>query len=277
MALPSFDHGWKDRMRIKPRIYVLEIRNRTNPENNPIAWLFIERQETYRLDERDGSVYEASIRLSYECITPTHSRHISGSGYFSGGYSRGFSDGPSVSLTSNSTSKGVVFLDLPGLEGQRIGTYLMNEIVMWVQKWPEAKVRPVELLSGQAYGENKTRRNHFYEQFGLVFDYRDPEHCEGLSKTMIAAALTPVETWKQNIRERDVREYFGEVLHESKRLEFELSQRVQAIKHLSNEIRRAEERPVRWALRRVWWQIAPALVQIAILLILGAMVWVKIG
>jgi len=26
---------------------------------------------------------------------------------------------------------------------QRIGTYLMNEIVVWAQQWPEAKVRPI--------------------------------------------------------------------------------------------------------------------------------------
>lgn len=77
MALPSFDSNWKHRERIKPRICVLEIRDRVKPESDPIAWLFIERQETYRRDERDGSIYEASIRLSYERIVPTHSHHIS--------------------------------------------------------------------------------------------------------------------------------------------------------------------------------------------------------
>ena len=273
MALPSFDSGWKDGERIKPRICVLEIRDRDKPERDPIAWLFIERQETYRRDERDGSIYMASIRLSYERIAPKHSHHMSGRGYFSGSYSRGFGDGPSASLTSESTSKGAVFLDLPSLEGQRIGTYLMNEIVMWLQQWPEARVRSVELLSGQAHGDNKARRNRFYEQFGLVFGYRDPEQCEGLSKPMFAAELTPVETWKQNICERDVREYLGGVLYERDQLEFELAQRERAIKNLSDEIKRAEACPVRWVLRRVWWRIAPPLSQVAILLILGAMVW----
>lgn len=272
MALPSFDSDWKNGERIKPRIYVLEIRDRDKFNGDPIAWLFIERQETYRRDKRDGSIYEASIRLSYERIVPQHSHRQGGKGYFSGGYSRGYGNEPSVSLTSESTSKGAVFLDLPDLEGQRIGTYLMNKIVTWVQQWPEATVRSVELLSGQARDDNKARRNRFYEQFGLVFDYRDPEQCEGLSKPMLAAALTPVETWKQNIREKDVCEYLGEVLYERDQLEFELSQRERAIKSLSNEIKRAKARPVRWALRRVWWRIAPPLGQVAILLILGAMV-----
>lgn len=276
MALPSFDSGWKDGKQIKPRIRVLEIRDRGKPESDPIAWLFIERQETYRRDERNGSIYEASIRLSYECIARKHSHCMSGKGYFSGGYSRGFGDGPLVSLTSGSTAKGAVFLDLPNLEGQRIGTYLMNEIVMWVQQWPEARVLSVELLSGQAHGENKARRNHFYEQFGLVFDYRDLEQCEGQSKPMLAATLTPVETWKKNIRERDVQEYLSEVLYERNHLEFELSQRERAIKTLSEEIKRADARPVRWALRQVWWRIAPFLGQVAILLILGAVVWASL-
>jgi len=73
MALPSFDSGWIDGARIKPRICVLEIKDRDKLDGEPIAWLFVEREETYRRDDRDGSVYEASIRLSYERIAPKHS------------------------------------------------------------------------------------------------------------------------------------------------------------------------------------------------------------
>lgn len=36
---------------------------------------------------------------------------------------------------------GELFLDPDELRGQRIGTYLMNEIVTWAQQWPEAPVR----------------------------------------------------------------------------------------------------------------------------------------
>ncbi len=273
LALPSFNSDWKDGKQVKPRMYVLEIRDRDKPDSDPIASLFIERQETYRRDERDGSIYEASICLSYERIVPKHPFHVKSNSYFSGGYSRGFANMPSVSLTSESTARGAVFLDLPNLEGQRIGTYLMNEIVQWVRQWPEANVRPVELLSGQAYDENRERRNRFYEQFGLVFDYHDPEQREGLSKPILAAALTPVETWKQNIRERNARDYLGEVLYERNQLQFELLQSKRGIENLSAEIRRAEERPARWALRRLWWRTAPLIGQFAFLLILCAMAW----
>jgi GNAT superfamily N-acetyltransferase len=273
MALPSFESEWKDGVRLRPRVYVLEIRDRDKHDRGPIAWLFVERVETCRKDERDGSVYEASIRLSYERIAPKLARDASGKGHFSGSYSRAFGDGPAVSLTSATTTRGTVFLDLPHLDGQRIGTYLMNEIVTWVRQWPDARVRAVELLPGQAGDDNKARRNRFYEQFGLVFDYRDREQREGLSRPMLAAALTPVETWKQNIRERDARQYLGEVLSERDRLGSDLAQRERAVRSLVDEIRRAEAHPVRWALRQVWWRWAPIAGQVVMLLIVVALVW----
>lgn len=274
MALPSFDSGWKAGQRTKPRIYVLEIRDRAKPDGDAIAWLLVERQEIYRRDERDDSIFEASIRLSYERIEPKHSRPTSGKGNFCGGYSRGFGDrAPLVSLTSESTSKGAVFLDLPGLQGQRTGTYLMNEIVTWAQQWPDASVCPVELLDGQAHGENKVRRNRFYEQFGLKFDYRDPEHREGVSLPIPAKNLTPVDAWKVNLCERDLRDYLGEVLSENQRLKLELSMRDRAVKDLSGDIKRAEAQPVRWALRRFGWHLRSALGGLAILLLFSIAAW----
>ncbi len=188
MGLPAFDANWREKQRIKPRICVLEVRDRLKPDGEPIARLFVQRQENYRRDDRDGQMYEASIRLSYQTIEPKHSLRSRISGSFEGSYSRGFREGEaSVSLIG-----GALFLDPAELRGQRIGTYLMNEIVVWAQQWPEAKVRPIKLLSGQAEEENRDRRNRFYERFGLVFAYSDPEHREGVSKSMPVKKLTPV-------------------------------------------------------------------------------------
>lgn len=275
MALPSFDTTWQGEKRVKPRIYVLEVRRRERPDGAPVAWLLIERQEVLRRDERDGSIYEASIRISYERIEPKHSHRVPGKGYFSGGYSRGFSGEPSVSLTSETTSKGAVFLDPQDLRGHRVGTYLMNEVVTWARQWPDATVRSVELLEGQSHGENKARRNRFYEQFGLVFAYRDPEHREGLSLPMDASALTPVETWKANIRERDVREFIGEVIYDHDRMKFELSQRERAIGNLRGELQRAEARPVRWVLRQLWWRYSQTIFASLLLGGIAALAWFK--
>lgn len=268
MTLPSFESQCRDGQRIKPRIIMLEVRDRDTPDGRPIAWVLVEREEAYRRGDRDGSIYEASIRIYWETIGPRHSRRVLGNWFFGGSYSRGFGGDPSVSLVLGS-----VFLDPAELRGQRIGTYLMNEIVMWAKQWPDATVRPIGLAAGQAQEDNKDRRNRFYERFGLVFDYQDPEHREGRSRPMLAETLTPVETWKANLREWDVRDYLAEVLYEDERLRHELLRRQRAIENLSSEIKNAEERPVRWALRRVWWRVAPLLVQAGILLVVGAAAW----
>jgi hypothetical protein len=69
MALPSFDNGWREGQSVKPRILVLEIKDKDRPDDKALGWVLVEREETYRRDPRDGTIYEASIRLSYQRIT----------------------------------------------------------------------------------------------------------------------------------------------------------------------------------------------------------------
>ena len=274
MALPSFDNGWREGQSVKPRILVLEIKDKDRPDDKALGWVLVEREETYRRDPRDGTIYEASIRLSYQRITAKFSHRDGGKGRFDGCYSRNFN---AVSLTSTSMSKGAVFLDLPGLDGQRIGTYLMNEIVQWVQQWPEATVNGIELLAGQGHGDNKARRNWFYEQFGLVFDYTDPEHREGRSRPMLAGALVKVETWKQNITEHRMLDYLAAVLYAEERATSELQARDRACAQLIAEQRRAEARPVRWALRRLYIHYASTVLAGLVLTALVGMAWIKMA
>lgn len=274
MALPSFDNGWREGQSVKPRIIVLEIKDKDRPDDKALGWVLVEREETYRRDPRDGTIYEASIRLSYQRITAKFSHRDGGKGRFDGSYSRNFN---AVSLTSTSMSKGAVFLDLPGLDGQRIGTYLMNEIVQWVQQWPEATVNGIELLAGQGHGDNKARRNWFYEQFGLVFDYTDPEHREGRSRPMLAGALVKVETWKQNITEHRMLDYLAAVLYAEERATSELQARDRACAQLIAEQRRAEARPVRWALRRLYIHYASTVLAGLVLTALVGMAWIKMA
>lgn len=266
MAIPSFDRDHLGSNSIKPRICIVEVRDQNKLEGKPIAWLIVERQEFYRRDERDKSIYEASIRLSYERIGPTYYNGMTARGYFSGGYSRGFTGNPLVSLTSESIGNGAVFLDLPGLEGRRIGTYLMNEIVQWAKQWPDAIVHSVELGELQASPENKGRRNRFYERFGLVFDYRDAEHKQGRSRPILVAQLTSVETWKANLRELNVRDYISEVLAENEQMKLNLTRLQRAVDGLSNDIKRAEARPIKWFLRQLWLCFLPFLAHAVLLL-----------
>lgn len=256
---------------MKPRILVLEVRDKDRPQDEALGWVVVEREETFRRDPCDGTLYEASIRLSYQCISAKCSHREGGKGWFDGSFSRSFN---SVSLTSSSMSRGAVFLDLPGLKGQRIGTYLMNEIVHWVQQWPDATVNSIELLAGQAHGENKTRRNRFYEQFGLIFDYTDSEHREGRSRPMPAGALTKVETWKQNITEHRMIDYLETVLYAEKRATLELQARERACAQLIADQIRAEAHPLRWALQRLYFRHASTVVTGLVLSIIVGSVWV---
>jgi GNAT superfamily N-acetyltransferase len=275
MPLPSFNNGWINNKRMKPRIQVLEIRDRGQADGEPLAWLLVEREEIYRHDPTDNSIYEASICLHYEQILPKHDWRRGGinHGSFYGGYLKYTNQ---VSLTSSSLgSSGGVFLDPPELTGQRIGTYLFNEIVTWAQRWPEASVNSVTLLAGQAGEDNKARRNRFYEQFGLVFEYADPEHREGKSLPMLVKALTPVETWKANIKERQALDYIADILYAEKNASFELIHRERAIKELLDDRKKAEAKPIRWALRILWWRYA-RLVPIGIIITgLVALIWAR--
>ncbi|ORE39892.1 hypothetical protein [Pseudomonas aeruginosa] len=273
MALPSFEDDWRDGQRIKPRVLVLEIRHQDRLGDDPIAWVLVEREEVYRRDPNDGSISEASIRLSYQRIVAKYSYRDGGKGQFDGSYTQRFN---SVSLTSRTMSKGAVFLDLPGLDGQHIGTYLMNEIVQWVQQWPEATVKSIELLAGQAHGDNKNRRNWFYEQFGLVFDYVDPECREGLSRPMRAGALVTVETWKENITELLMLNYLAEVLYAKEQVSSELRDLHHARIYLIDERKRIEKYPIRWALKQLYYRYASSLAGITLLALLLGIAWLKL-
>jgi hypothetical protein len=235
---------------IKPRIRILEIKRLGQPlTGRPIAWLLIEETTTYFTDDSkgSGSINNAAISISYQRIGPDRRSRTEKGGCFQGGYSRRLN---SVSLSSTSpASSGAIFLDLPNLDSCRIGTYFMNEIVQWVQQWPDATVNTVRLLEGQAHGENKERRNRFYEQFGLEFDYTGPDRIAGQSRPMLASELHQVESWKANITEHHLMNFLVDTMNARDMALSDVGCRNRAIKELAGEKRLAEARPILWALK----------------------------
>lgn len=257
MSLPSFR---VDPLFRTPRIALLEVRERRAPGGTegtvdltsapPLATLLVERTETQRLSA-DGVVMEARFELAYQRLGMGTSRHVP-TGTFLGGYSR-FNSGQ-VSITSGSlTTEGGVFLDLPGLQGMRIGTYLMNQVVLWVKQWPQAQVATVHLYASDTrHIENQARRNRLYEQFGLTFDYDNTSHDSGRSRPMLASDLVPCDAWQQNISVHDVPQGLDELLQANTQAQQELALRQRALKSLHADIRAAEARPLRWAARELW-------------------------
>lgn len=257
MSLPSFR---VDPLFKTPRIALLEVRERGVPDGAEstangtttatLATLLVERTETQRLSA-DGIVMEARFELTYQRLGLGTLRHVP-TGSFLGGYSR-FNSGQ-VSITSGSlTTDGGVFLDLPALEGLRIGTYLMNQVVLWVKQWPQAQVATVHLYASDArHIENQARRNRLYEQFGLSFDYDNDTHDSGRSRPMLARDLMSCDAWQQNINVRDVPQRLDELLQAHTKAQQDLALRQRALKSLHADIRAAEARPLRWAVRELW-------------------------
>ena len=272
MSIPSFDNFWRHGQSIKPAILVLEIKDKELLEAAALGWIVVEREEVYQRDI-SGRIKEASIRLSYQRLTDKFSS-ASGEGRFSGGYSRHFN---AVSLTSSSMSKGAVFLDLSGLDGQRIGTYLMNEIVQWAKQWPEAEVNSVELLASQAYGINKARRNRFYEKFGLVFDYTDEDHRAGCSQSMLVEALVTVDDWRKNIVEHRVLDYLVATLSAKELATSALEARERANKWLVAERNSAQARPLRWAMKHLYHRYSGELLAILFIMLMVGVVWSEVN
>jgi hypothetical protein len=247
--IPSLE-TWSCGQTIKPRIRVLEIQRLGQPTDPAIAWLLVEKTTAYLKEDskESGPINEASISLSYQQIGPDRRSRSEKVGCFQGGYSRLDN---AISLTSSvALSEGAIFLDLPTkLEGQHIGTYMLNEIVLWAKQWPGAKVVPINLISGQAHGDNKERRNHFYEQFGLEFDYTGPDRTAGQSRPMLAGELHPVETWQENITEHHLMDFLVDTLNTREMALSELEFRDRAVRELMLEQRQAEAHPFFWTLK----------------------------
>lgn len=242
---------------MKSKIIVLEVRPKELPTEDPIAWIIVERAETFKRETGNSLPSEASICLTYRRIVSRSSRRKEGKGSFNGSYSK---NSDMVALSSQSISQsGAVYLDLPELKGQRIGTYLMNEIVQWVQQWPSAKVRSITLLDGQAGDDNKKRRNWFYEQFGLKFKYTDQSESEGTSEDISSGELHTTEKWKENIKEIELPDLFSKLLDEKESLSIEIETIKRSIDFLKSEHENAKKSPVIWAMKQLFDRFASAI------------------
>lgn len=240
-------------------LVLLEVHDRlAGIGGKPIAWLLVSRSEEVRKRTPDGRVRESEITLRYRRLGHDVNPGVSQSGWFGGGFCES-GDQAVVSLTSRSTqTSGGVFLDLHGLESQRIGTYLMNQIVLWAKQWPGAQVSTITLQESDGRREdNRMRRNRLYEQFNIKFDYgRDTALRAGQSLPMAAEDLRPVTSWEQNIVVRQIAEWASEALDKQAHLQGELEHARRVIKARNEEIKAAEKRPVRWALSRLWGQVS---------------------
>jgi GNAT superfamily N-acetyltransferase len=247
---PAYDDPFINGKSYKPRMLVLEVRDPNNLEKDPVGRVLVERSEIATFHE--GAIYESTIEMHYRLIAGGDTRdgiNRQDRGSFVAHYS---SLNQLTSLTSSSIGNGgAIFLDLPRLKGHRVGTYLFNEIVLWAQRQgnPDAGVRTISLLEGQAGASNKDRRNRFYEQFGIHFDYADVDHKAGTSRPMVVAQLVPLPLIPANIEELHLFDYLGDLVTREETASREVSFLKRANKELHAERRAAAAKPLRWTLK----------------------------
>lgn len=235
--LPSLRKHFVAGIELPPRIVVLEVFKPDAPMTEPVAWVMVEREET----ESGG---EVRLELFLRRIVTDGNFEFSGSESFVGSYNR------NASLVR--LSHGMTTMDLLGLEGHRIGTYLMTQIVQWAKQWPDARVASIELIDGQASDENRERRNHFWERYGLRFAFTDPSNRAGRSKAMRVADLYAVESWTQNINAHALDALVSRLLCEKERAEANARGLEEYARELGAETARLKAHPLRRVFSALW-------------------------
>lgn len=241
--LPSLERSYPRGNYSVPRIHLLEVRQRTAPDQG-LAWILVEIEE--KRGDIEGVTHDAALRLKCQPVSPTYP-HPYKSFEFAAGYWKMFNI---VKLTGLDIGGGAVFVDPDELCGHRIGTYLMDFIVHWARQWPEATVEPIKLQADQGKGEAGLRRNRFYEQFGLRFDYTSSEKLAGKSVPMPAGELVQSRAWEQNITVHELPSVLERQFAEAKEAMEELRYLKKHSGELGAELRSAYLKPFRWALRQ---------------------------
>lgn len=267
MRIKPFESTYHRNKPIPPEIQLLELHSLdASDKQSPCAWVFLHREEkcTYRNADKEV-VEEASITLTYTSVDTYPGPRIRAGGTFTASYSRW---GNCISLTGLSPhGRGAIML-ADGLRGMRLGTYIFNIIVGWAKQWPDAQINSIRVEEVDAYEENRLRRNRFYEQFGLMFDYADDRCRSGRSRLMPARDLHQVDAWEQNIIVHSVDDHLGMVLKQNYQLRSDLAARERAIATLSARLDHQAAHPIRtaavalWALHAKW--IVPLLVILAL-------------
>lgn len=186
--------------------------------------------------------HEAGFRIEYTASGSSHA--LTGKGSLAAGVNRSMN---TVSIgASDGFNRGFITVTPDALQGHRLGTYLMWRVVQFLHQFPDAQVNPIRLSDAQAYESNHVRRNRFYEQIGLQFDYYDGKHENGRSRPVRAGDLILVETWKQNIQELGMADYLKHQDSHVRGLCHEISTLANRCSSLQNALDDARRRPIRW-------------------------------
>lgn len=249
--------------------YILVVRPRLDPSGKTVKKLLIEPQEIRKLGV-DGEVEEAHLCIRYRVIEAAVSGEREQTYEFPACYDRSCGEGGRICLTGSSLFEGAVFLEPDSLKGNRIGSFIMNEIVQWATSWPDAEINQVKLFAHQGHGNDKLRRNRFYEQFGIRFDYTDNTHAEGIARPMQARSLTPWPQLPDNLSVMRLEEFLDEQEECLFKTQLDAGSQQRLIESFQSEITHAFDHPVWFATKTI---LAKHPNSILGAIIIGALVW----
>ncbi|MFC0267578.1 hypothetical protein [Kushneria aurantia] len=238
-----------------PGLFLLQLQPLDDDDYSPL--LLVECRE-YRTVE-EAEVVQASLTFHYRVHSPESSQEPPTEGEFSASYCCHHHCGkPAVRLTSSDIdSSGYCVVDPDWVAGRGVGTFFMNEIVQWVQQWPNATVMPVLLDRLDALGSGARRRNRFYEQFGLRFEVRRPQGREAASAPISAGELKPLsdraaERLATQVTRLELEAYLSHQVDQQARMAAQIRELRSQLKAHDESHERANASPLRWALAILW-------------------------
>ncbi|MEJ5154603.1 hypothetical protein WH240_05245 [Gluconobacter wancherniae] len=253
--------------------YILIVRPRTAPDSKPIIKLLINPQE--KTITNNGVVEQAYMKVYYRIVGPVPYGHRKQTYNFPACYVRDCGENGRICLTGSDPFGGAVYLEPDSLLGNRIGSFLMNQIVQWATKWPDAEINPIKLLPHQGHGENRLRRNRFYEQFGITFDYDDKKHSSGIGRYMRANSLVPWKTLPANLTVISLEDFLDEQEDSLLHTDRDLLATRRRNKDLNIELRNIVQHPILFAGKIIWATRANSIICMTILAFFLFYYWYK--
>lgn len=153
-------------------------------------------------------------------------------------------------------SDGYIVVEPPWI-GLRIGTYMMNHLVVWAKEnYPDSIPVGIRLGINQAGIDNKERRNRFYAIFGFKFKWDDDERREAhLDSELRIYNLNTTEKWKERITEFSFEDGMKEIFYESENIRLaslnfdnRMQSAITAMNYAKAEAAQCQAGRVRWGL-----------------------------
>ncbi len=201
--------------------------------------ILVEEEFKHYTPENDSRLSEAILRVRHRVIGETY-------GWVGCTFgARYHALTHTICITGPEKSGNIMFLDPHYLRGHGLGSYLQSIVNEWAKQWEGAKVDKVSLSDNQAEPENLLRRNTFYENQGLEFDYWDENHQAGSSKEMLVEDLVVIEK-RETLVEIPVDDLFKQLDQQ----ELELSAAARHVDSVMEQLDYINNRTVSWLARR---------------------------